>query len=319
MPYDKSPMKKSSCIKMYDGKGKQTGLMMEGSVAHMESVSQEKKNLMQDMPIDNRGVGEMSPYKMGHESPAEFTGMSGGSAFYETDPKEKQSSKDKLPSYETTTYEASASGGGSGQKTKKVTEKVYTPPTRTKAGDKAYAKLTPQQKKAQDAKYKKIATKTITKEVPVSDSQKSQEKLSTKRTTIGTETMGQVEKAGQIKAKNRAGKMKAQEDAALIKAKKDSISAANKKMASFPTDVHRASDKGRRLATAAGERAGYASLRKSGSYDTAQAAKQFNPSFGKQRYETKVTQEKSLFKKEKTKKVPTSRDLKVGLSGGYAK
>ena len=113
--------------------------------------------------------------------------------------------------------------------------------------------------------------------------------------------------------------MKAQEDAALIKAKKDSISAANKKMASFPTDVHRASDKGRRLATAAGERAGYASLRKSGSYDTAQAAKQFNPSFGKQRYETKVTQEKSLFKKEKTKKVPTSRDLKVGLSGGYAK
>ena len=34
MPY--SPMKKS-CIKMYDEKGKQTGLMMEGSVAYMES------------------------------------------------------------------------------------------------------------------------------------------------------------------------------------------------------------------------------------------------------------------------------------------
>ena len=164
MPYDKSPMKKSSCIKMYDGKGKQTGLMMEGSVAHMESVMQEKKNLMQDMPIDNRGVGEMSPYKMDHGSaahhsgkskmhakpgkdypndghlhykdgekvespgvsetkklsdtsggvgqmsPYKFTGMSGGSAFYETDPKEKQSSKDKLPSYETTTYEASGNG-----------------------------------------------------------------------------------------------------------------------------------------------------------------------------------------------------------------
>ena len=76
MPYDKSPMKKSSCIKMYDGKGKQTGLMMEGSVAHMESVMQEKKNLMQDMPIDNRGVGEMSPYKMDHGSAAHHSGKS---------------------------------------------------------------------------------------------------------------------------------------------------------------------------------------------------------------------------------------------------
>ena len=53
MPY--SPMKKS-CIKMYDKKGKQTGLMMEGSVAHMETMGQEKKNLINDMPIDNRGV-----------------------------------------------------------------------------------------------------------------------------------------------------------------------------------------------------------------------------------------------------------------------
>ena len=60
-----SPMKKS-CIKMYDEKGKQTGLMMEGSVAQMETIKQEKKNLMSDMPIDNRGVGQMSPYKMDH-------------------------------------------------------------------------------------------------------------------------------------------------------------------------------------------------------------------------------------------------------------
>jgi len=84
MPYDKSPMKKSSCIKMYDDKGKQTGLMMEGSVAHMESISQEKKNLMQDMPIDDKASAmEMSPYKMDHgDSAAKFTGMSGGSAIH---------------------------------------------------------------------------------------------------------------------------------------------------------------------------------------------------------------------------------------------
>lgn len=54
MPYKKSPMKKSSCIKMYDKKGKPSGLMMEGSAMYMESSGQEKKNLMKDMPIDKR-------------------------------------------------------------------------------------------------------------------------------------------------------------------------------------------------------------------------------------------------------------------------
>ena len=37
MPY--SPMKKSSCIKMYDSKGKPAGLMAEGSMAYMEKMS----------------------------------------------------------------------------------------------------------------------------------------------------------------------------------------------------------------------------------------------------------------------------------------
>ena len=69
-----SPMKKSSCIKMYDSKGKPAGLMAEGSMAYMESIGQEKNNLMQDMPIDNRGVSQMSPYKMDHGSPAKKDG-----------------------------------------------------------------------------------------------------------------------------------------------------------------------------------------------------------------------------------------------------
>lgn len=245
--------------------------------------------------------------------------MEGSAAYMETDPKEKQSSKDKLPSYETTTYEASASGGGSGQKTKTVTEKVYTPPKRTKAGDEAYAKLTPQQRKAQDAKYRKMATKTVTREVPVSSSDQTTEKLSTKRTTIGTQTMGQVEKAGQIQSKNRASKMIGKKEAALIKAKKDSIAAANKFFKALPTDVARSSEGGRRRATMAGERAGYMSLVKSGSYGKAEAREQFNPDFGTMKYGTKVVQEKGLFKKEKKQRIKLGRDTKVGKSGGYAK
>jgi hypothetical protein len=82
-----SPMKKSSCIKMYDSKGKPAGLMAEGSMAYMESISQEKSNLMQDMPIDNRGISQMSPYKMDHGSPAKET---------DPDPKKKKQKESTL-------------------------------------------------------------------------------------------------------------------------------------------------------------------------------------------------------------------------------
>jgi len=85
MPYSKSPMKKSSCIKMYDGKGKPSGLMMEGSVAYMESAAQERKNLKTKNPIveasdikkapdqdikeikSKASAMEMSPYKLTKE------------------------------------------------------------------------------------------------------------------------------------------------------------------------------------------------------------------------------------------------------------
>ncbi len=77
MPY--SPAQKS-CVQLKDHKGKTTGLMMEGSLAHMESAM------------------EMSPYKMDHGSPAEFTGMSGGSALHQE--KEKETKKDSVPSKE---------------------------------------------------------------------------------------------------------------------------------------------------------------------------------------------------------------------------
>ena len=126
MPYN-SPMKKkgSSCMQMKDHKGKPSGLMMEGSAMHMSMLHQEKtkkveeakakkldkkqeiqekKDLLTEMPIDNRGIGQMSPYKidhegsamkMGHESPAKFTGMSGGSALHTNHDKDERSGEAK--------------------------------------------------------------------------------------------------------------------------------------------------------------------------------------------------------------------------------
>ena len=102
MPYN-SPMKKkgSSCMQMKDYKGKPSGLMMEGSAMHMsmlhnESAEQEAKNDLNDMPVDDKASAmEMSPYKMDHGSPAEFTGMSGGSAFHNTGYGDKLATKEE--------------------------------------------------------------------------------------------------------------------------------------------------------------------------------------------------------------------------------
>ena len=118
MPY--SPMHKH-CTPVKNLKGKTTGLMMEGSAMHMsmlhqESAKQEKKDLLKDMPVDDKASAkasamEMSPYKMDHDgvpmhgplheghedSPAKFTGMSGGSALHQGyDPaKEREVAKKK--------------------------------------------------------------------------------------------------------------------------------------------------------------------------------------------------------------------------------
>lgn len=77
MPY--SPMHKH-CTPVKNLKGKTTGLMMEGSamymsMLHKESAKQEKKDLLKDMPVDDKASAmEMSPYKMGHEdSPTEMS------------------------------------------------------------------------------------------------------------------------------------------------------------------------------------------------------------------------------------------------------
>ena len=68
MPYD-SPMKKkgSSCMQMKDHKGKPSGLMMEGSVAHQESAEQEVVNLETKNPVDDKASAmEMSPLNDNH-------------------------------------------------------------------------------------------------------------------------------------------------------------------------------------------------------------------------------------------------------------
>ena len=71
MPYKKSPMNKSSCIKMYDKKGKPSGLMMEGSAMHMEAGSPAKQ--MDERSGERDEFGNIIPEGFTSDAP-EVTG-----------------------------------------------------------------------------------------------------------------------------------------------------------------------------------------------------------------------------------------------------
>ena len=71
MPYKKSPTKKSSCIKMYDEKGKPSGLMMEGSAMHMEAGSPAKQ--MDERSGERDEFGNIIPEGFTSDAP-EVTG-----------------------------------------------------------------------------------------------------------------------------------------------------------------------------------------------------------------------------------------------------
>ena len=71
MPYKKSPMSKSSCIKMYDEKGKPSGLMMEGSAMHMDHESPAKQ--MDERSGERDEFGNIIPEGFTSDAP-EVTG-----------------------------------------------------------------------------------------------------------------------------------------------------------------------------------------------------------------------------------------------------
>ena len=71
MPYKKSHMKKSSCIKMYDEKGRPSGLMMEGSAMQMEAGSPAKQ--MDERSGERDEFGNIIPEGFTSDAP-EVTG-----------------------------------------------------------------------------------------------------------------------------------------------------------------------------------------------------------------------------------------------------
>lgn len=111
MPYD-SPMKKkgSSCMQMKDPKGKPSGLMMEGSVAHQESAEQEVINLETKNPVDDKASAmEMSPLNDNHNIDPK-TGKRVVQPFVDPGPDPSQGFTD-----ESRPYDLTSEGGTAGQ------------------------------------------------------------------------------------------------------------------------------------------------------------------------------------------------------------
>ncbi len=236
--------------------------------------------------IQKLGAGRMSPGKMGDMTAAKMIHGDAAAKYYDGAgmymngaPKYEGASKstyspmkhkvghvEGIPTYETQNTTTTRSGGGGSSSTSSgsasQTKTVYTPPTRTAEGDAAYASLTPEQRKAQDDKYKKMNTKTVTTSGGGSSStekSKVNTKVDKKKKVIGTQTQKDVLDKGRELTKNRASIRNAERDEAMLTSQRDSIAAANtsinKTTKAFPLS-QKMLDVGHRR----GERAGRASL-----------------------------------------------------------
>jgi hypothetical protein len=205
--------------------------------------------------IQSLGAGRVSPGKMGDMTAMKMMHGDAAAKYYDGAgmymngaPKYEGASKSMhspmkheighvvgIPTYETQNTTTTRSGGGGSSSTSSgsasQTKTVYTPPTRTAEGDAAYAALTPDQRKAQDDKYKKMNTKTVTTSGGGSsstDKSKVNTKVDKEKKVIGTQTQEDIINKGKELTKNRASIRNAERDKAMLESQKDSIAQSNK-------------------------------------------------------------------------------------------
>ena len=175
------------------------------------------------------------------------------SSFYLTDStgpgdeknKQKQDSSNTLPSYDTTTYDASASASGSSSSSNSSSTNLstnnlsnYQSTLKDLGPD---FKPTPEQTAAANkkvAELKALDAKNATANAASSrNSQTSTETRNTTTTTIGNQTLNQIQTGGNIAAQNRINKAKAQRHAARNQAVSDSTNVANAYLNKLPASA----------------------------------------------------------------------------------
>jgi hypothetical protein len=196
-----------------------------------------------------------------------------------TDPvkkKKKVASGDKLPTY--TVKSRSVKNTPATKAVKEESTTSYKKPTKTKAGDAAYAAKSQKGKDAQDAKYKKLNTKKVVtkKAVEAKGASKKVVKSSVKK-TIGTQTLNDVKAKGAIATSNRMDLARAKTEAAITKGTNDSIGRANKYLGGIKGKV---SPGHITKATQLGNSAGKKALKDSGMFSRKESNDLFNTNYG---------------------------------------
>jgi hypothetical protein len=147
---------------------------------------------------------------------------------------------DKLPSYNTTTYNASASGSGGGSSSQNLSTSNLSNYQSTLIDKGSGFKPTPEQTAKANAEVKRLKaldTSNAAANAASSSnlSQSNSESTSTRTITLGDQTLNQIKKGGEIKAQNRRNKINAEREYAVNRAYSDSVNVANKFLNKLPT------------------------------------------------------------------------------------
>ena len=175
---------------------------------------------------------------------------------------------DKLPSYETTTYNASASGSGSGSNSQNLSTSNLSNYQSTLTDLGSDFKPTKEQTATANAKVaelKALDASNASANAASNLSTSTNESTSTSTTTLGTRTLNQIKKEGNVLAQNRKNRIKAEREHSVNKAYSDSVNVANKFLNKLPT---RLANDPRALVAAQGKgnRAADATLRAGGAH-----------------------------------------------------
>jgi len=190
---------------------------------------------------------------------------------------EEHNSGDSLPSYDTTTYNASASSSGGGSSSQNLSTSNLSDYKSTLKDLGSGFTPTKEQTAAANAKVAKLkaldrSNAAANAASKTNSSQSSSESTSTSTTTLGDQTLNQIKKGGNIEVQNRASRVNATREAARNQAVIDSTNTANKFINSKPISMQD-NPSLINVAQRRGNLAAKKSLLRSGTYNTSTVSK----------------------------------------------
>jgi len=257
-------LKEGSSLKLLGDLDKD-GTLNKYEAKRQNAIESNSPATMYGAPIEMKANnGPMPQSGLNYGAPLKFHGK-------------EHDSGDNLPSYDTTTYNASASGSGSGSTSQNLSTSNLSDYQSTLVDKGPDFKPTQAQTDAANANVARLkaldrSNATTNAASNSNSSRSSNESTSTSTTTLGNQTLNQIKKSGNIQVQNRTNKIKATREAARNQAVIDSTKVANKLISSRPIstqDSEAVIAQGRR----AGNLAAKKSLLKSKAYTSSKIKK----------------------------------------------